>query len=192
MKARIKRNTKETQVDLTLNLRGKGRYKINTSIPFFDHMLSLFALHGNFDLNVRAKGDIEVDEHHLVEDIGIVLGMALKKALGDKTGINRYGNFLLPMDEALSYVVVDISSRPNFSFESKFKKPYFKFDFDLVEDFFQACTMNAGINLHICVKKGRSNHHIAESIFKGFGKALSQAVSRNPKSKKLPSTKGKL
>ncbi|MDI6641006.1 MAG: imidazoleglycerol-phosphate dehydratase HisB [Elusimicrobiota bacterium] len=193
MKVKIKRITKETQVYLELNLRGKGKYKIDTSIPFFDHMLSQFALHGNFNLKLLADGDRELGDHHLIEDIGIALGNAIKKFLRDKRGIKRYGNFLMPMDEALSYVVVDISSRPYLKYNVKFKKPYsIEFDFSLIEEFFQALVANAGITLHISMKAGQNNHHIAESIFKGFGKALSEAVSKSRVSKGVPSTKGKL
>jgi len=189
---RIKRVTKETKISLELNLRGRGNYKIQSSIPFFDHMLSQFALHGNFDLKLVATGDRELGDHHLIEDIGTALGSAIKKSLRYKKGIKRYGNFLMPMDEALSYVVVDISSRPYLSYKVKFRKPYIEFDFDLIEDFFQALTATAGVTLHIYMKSGRNNHHIAESIFKGFGKALSEAVSKGKVSRQVPSTKGKL
>lgn len=188
----LKRITKETQINLKLNIYGTGKYKINTSIPFFDHMLAQFALHGNFDLNLKAKGDREVSDHHLIEDIGIVLGTAIKKSIKNKTRIKRYGNFLMPMDEALSFVVVDISSRPLLVYNVKFKPPYTEFDFDLIEDFFQAVAANAGITLHITMKYGRSNHHIAESIFKGFGKALKDAVSLRSRTSRILSTKGKL
>lgn len=193
MRSKIKRITKETKIFLKLNLRGRGKYKINTSIPFFDHMLSQLAFHGNFDLKLTAVGDRELGDHHLIEDIGIALGKAIKKFLRDKKGIKRYGNFLMPMDEALSYVVVDISSRPYLVYNVKFKRPYStELDFDLIEEFFQALVTNAGITLHISMKSGKNNHHIAESIFKGFGKALSEAVSKSKTSKRIPSTKGKL
>jgi imidazoleglycerol-phosphate dehydratase len=157
-----------------------------------DHMLSLFAHHSAFSLQISAKGDTEIDDHHLVEDIGITLGQALKKALGSKKGINRYGNFLLPMDEALSYVAIDISGRPFLEYKVNFKYMKQGFDFSLLKEFFYAVAINAGITLHIREKAGSSNHHIAESVFKGFGRALRQAVEINKKQKGIPSTKGKL
>lgn len=194
----IKRKTKETQIEVMFNSKGTGEYNINTSIPFLDHMLELFALHGNFDLKIVASGDTEIDNHHLVEDIGIILGMTIKKVAGNKKGMARYGNFLMPMDEALSYVVVDLSGRPYLSFDVKFKKiigPVIKtireeFDYSLIREFFRAVSNNAEMNLHIKNHSGENNHHIAESVFKGFAKALSQALTKQPKTKKIPSTKG--
>lgn len=188
------RKTTETTVRAKLNLDGRGRYRVSTTIPFLDHMLELFAKHGNFDLGVKAKGDTHIDDHHLVEDIGITLGLALDKALGDKKGIYRYGNFLLPMDETLSYVAVDCGGRPYFDYEVPFK-PQSKapFCFELFEDFFMALAFNAKMNLHMKLVKGRNNHHIAEALFKGFAKAMAQAVGHNPKLRDvLPSTKGTL
>ncbi|MDD5686956.1 MAG: imidazoleglycerol-phosphate dehydratase HisB [Elusimicrobia bacterium] len=197
-KTKIKRKTSETNIELSLNLDGSGKYKINTTIPFIDHMLALFSKHSAIDLNIKAKGDIEVDYHHLVEDLGIVLGEAIKKALGKKIGIARYGNFLLPMDEALSYVAIDLSGRPYFSFNVKFSvkqsyasggKKVISFDYCLIEEFFRALSNSCGMNLHIKNHTGKNNHHISESIFKGFAKALQQAVKIDKKTRGVPSTK---
>ncbi|MBI5574701.1 MAG: imidazoleglycerol-phosphate dehydratase HisB [Elusimicrobia bacterium] len=196
-KARIERKTAETDIKLSLNLDGSGNYKIKTTIPFIDHMFSLFSKHSLVDLEIKASGDTEVDNHHLVEDLGIVLGEAIKKSLGKKIGITRYGNFLLPMDEALSYVAIDLSGRPYFSFDVKFKKNISclrkhgmsNFDYSLIEEFFRAVSSSCGMNLHIKNHTGKNNHHIAESIFKGFAKALQQAVKINKKIKGIPSTK---
>jgi imidazoleglycerol-phosphate dehydratase len=193
-KALIKRKTKETDISLDLNLDGRGSYSINTSIPFLDHMLSLTCKHGLFDMKLKAKGDIDIDDHHTVEDIGIVLGKALKQALGDMKGINRYGQASVPMDEALASVSVDISGRPYFVYKVEFpKKSKLKdFDIDLIEDFFQAFAGNSGITLHVNALYGRNTHHIIEAVFKGLGRALREAVAINPKVKGIPSTKGKL
>lgn len=189
--AKIGRRTKETDIDLTFELEGVGRYKINTSIPFLDHMLSLMCKHGLFNLNIKAKGDIEVDDHHTVEDIGIVLGKALKQALGDMKGITRFGYASVPMDEALASVSIDISGRPYLVYNVKFsKKAKIKsFDPDLIEDFFQAFVSNSSITLHINVPYGRNTHHILEAIFKAFGRALREAISIDPRVKGIPSTK---
>ena len=191
--ADITRNTKETQIRLSLGLDGTGKSKISTTLPFLDHMLDLFSKHSGMDLAVKAKGDTHIDDHHLVEDIGIALGLAIEKALGDKKGIYRYGNFLLPMDEALSYIAVDCGGRPYFdykvAFQAQSKAP---FGFDLFEDLFQALAFNAKMNLHMKLLQGRNNHHIAEALFKGFAKALAQAVSRDRREKSIPSTKGKI
>ena len=191
-KADILRKTKETNVLVGLNLDKTAPVKINTTIPFVDHMLSLLAHHSAVSLKIAASGDTEIDDHHLVEDIGITLGQTLKKALGNKKNINRYGNFLLPMDEALSYVAIDISGRPYLDYKVKFKPGNRGFDFGLFKEFFYAVAINAGITLHIKQKSGENNHHIAESIFKGFGRALRQAVAVNAKQKGIPSTKGVL
>ena len=188
----IKRVTKETNVAVALNLDSSRPVSVATTIPFMDHMLELLAHHAKVSLKVKAKGDTEIDCHHLVEDIGIVLGQALKKALGKKIGIARYGNFLLPMDEALSYVSLDLSGRPYLEYEAKIKFQKEGFDFSLLKEFFYALAINAGITLHISMLKGSNNHHIAESIFKGFARALGQAVSVDPKQKGIPSTKAKL
>ena len=201
------RVTTETSVRLSLGLDGPARYKVNTTLPFLDHMLELFAKHGNFFLEVEAQGDTHIDDHHLVEDIGLTLGETLAEALGSKRGIVRYGQALkigtegrgigralTPMDETLSYVALDLSGRHFFDFKVKFnvqnKAP---FCFELLDDFFQAVAMSAKMNLHIKLLQGRNNHHIAESIFKGFGRALAQAVAVDPRRATLvPSTKGAL
>ena len=193
-KAQIIRKTKETDITVSLNLDGQGAYDIQTSIPFLDHMLSLFAKHGLIDLKIKAKGDIEIDYHHTVEDIGICLGDALKKALGNKKGIKRYGNVTVPMDEAIASVTLDISERPYLVYKvilpkkSKIKN----FDADLVEDFLQAFVSRSGVTLHVAVPYGRNIHHIIEAIFKALGRALSQAVRVDPRIKGVMSTKGKL
>ncbi|HBO84771.1 MAG: imidazoleglycerol-phosphate dehydratase [Deltaproteobacteria bacterium GWC2_42_11] len=193
-KAKINRKTKETDISLELNLDGRGVYNIKTPIPFLDHMLSLFARHGLFDLKVKAKGDIDIDYHHTVEDTGICLGDAVKKALGNKKGIKRYGSAAVPMDEAIASVSIDISDRPYLAYKVILpKKAKIKdFDADLAEDFFQAFANRSGMTLHINVPYGRNIHHMIEAIFKAFGRALSEAASINPKIKGIMSTKGKL
>ena len=190
--AAVKRETSETKIRISLNLDGKGKTDIKTSIPFLDHMLALFAKHSYCDLHIRASGDIEVDQHHLVEDTGIVLGDAIKKALGKKIGIARYGNFLMPMDEALSYVALDLSGRPYLSFMVKFRRDYTReagFDYSLVREFFKALVSASGMTLHIKTNSGETNHHIAESVFKGFAKAFYQASRRLKGRRAVPSTK---
>ncbi|MDP3048632.1 MAG: imidazoleglycerol-phosphate dehydratase HisB [Thermodesulfovibrionales bacterium] len=191
-KTALKRKTKETDISLDLNLDGRGSYSINTSIPFLDHMLSLMCKHGLFDIKLKAKGDIDIDDHHTVEDIGIVLGKALKQAVGDMKGIARYGQASVPMDEALASVSIDISGRPYFVYKVEFpKKSKLKdFDPDLIEDFLQAFVSSSSITLHITVLYGRNIHHIIEAVFKGLGRALREAVTINPRMKGIPSTKG--
>lgn len=193
-KTQIVRKTKETDITLSLNLDGKGAYDIETSIPFLDHMLSLFAKHGLFDLKIKAKGDIEIDYHHTVEDVGICLGDALKKALGNKAGIKRYGNATVPMDEAVASAAIDISERPYLVYKAALpKKGRIKnFDADLVEDFFQAVVSKSGITLHVLAPYGRNIHHIIEAMFKAFGRALSEAVRVDARIKGVMSTKGRL
>lgn len=193
-KALIKRKTKETDISLDLNLDGSGKYSINTSIPFLDHMLSLMCRHGLFDVKLKAKGDIDIDDHHTVEDIGIVLGKAVKQALGDMKGISRYGQASVPMDEALVSVSLDISGRPYLVYRVEFpKKGKIKdFDPDLIEDFFQAFVSNSNITLHVNVLYGRNIHHMIEGIFKGLGRALKGAVSIDKRIKGVPTTKGLL
>lgn len=191
-KSTINRKTSETDVKLEINLDSSKKSSVCTTIPFMDHMLDLFSAHAGITLNINAKGDTHIDDHHLVEDIGITLGQAFKKALGDKKGITRYGHFLLPMDEALAYVALDISGRPHLNYEAAIKFQQNGFNYDLIQEFFTAFVNNAGITLHIKMMKGRNNHHIAEAIFKGFGRAVAQAVSINKKNKKIPSTKGVL
>ncbi len=191
--ARIMRETRETQIDLQLNLDGTGASRISTGVRFLDHMLEAFAKHGHFDLVLNAKGDGIDDDHHLVEDIGICLGEAIAKAVGDKKGTHRYGNFYLPMDESLSYVAIDLCNRAYFVWKVKWMKSTIgSFDGDLLEHFFESVAQNARMNLHMALKYGKQPHHIAESLFKGFARALAQAVSYNPRVKGIPSTKGKL
>lgn len=191
--ARIKRRTKETDIDLALTIDGKGNYQIATPIPFLNHMLALFAKHGLFDLKLKATGDVDVDDHHLVEDVGICLGEALKKALGKKEKIRRYGFFTLPMDETLTTVALDFSDRPAFVYRTPLKSGKIKtFDVELVEHFFEALVTSARINLHITVQYGRVKHHIVEAIFKAFAKAVDMATQIDPRVRGIPSTKGKL
>jgi len=193
-KATISRTTKETKVGLSLNLDGKGAASVHTGVGFFDHMLDLLSRHGLFDLEVTAEGDLQVDAHHTVEDVGIVLGQALEKALGDKRGIYRYGWAIVPMDESLAQVAIDLSGRPAFVFNAIFTGPTIgEFHTELVEEFFKALATTAKMNLHVAVPYGTNNHHIAEAIFKATAKALRQAVSRDPRlGDEVPSTKGSL
>jgi imidazoleglycerol-phosphate dehydratase len=191
--ASIDRKTKETQVKLSLDLDGRGRATVATGVGFFDHMLDLLARHGLFDLDVAAAGDLHVDSHHTVEDVGIVLGQALEKAVGDKRGIYRYGWAIVPMDESLAQVAVDLSGRPAFVFHVKFTGPLIgTFPVELVEEFLKALATTAKMNLHVTVPYGTNNHHIAEAIFKGLAKALRQATSHDPRNDDVPSTKGSL
>jgi len=191
--ASIERKTSETEIRLTLTLDGSGDSEIKTGIPFFDHMLTLFARHGLFDLSVDAKGDIEVDYHHTVEDTGIALGAALSKALGDKAGIRRYGSAYVPMDEALARVVIDCSGRPFLSYEApRGVESIGLFPFQLVEEFLRALSVQAGLTLHVSILAGRDAHHMAEAIFKALGRALDVAVSHDERVKGIPSTKGVL
>lgn len=191
--AKIERNTKETKISLEINLDGSGEYSVDTGIPFFDHMLSLFARHGLFDLTVKAKGDIEIDYHHTVEDIGLVLGKAVKQAVGDKMGMNRYGFFILPMDETLVRVVLDLSNRPYLVYDMECIGCVRDFNVGLCKEFFQAFANEAGVNLHVALLYGSEPHHIAEGAFKCFAKALSAAVELNPRrAGKLPTTKGEI
>jgi imidazoleglycerol-phosphate dehydratase len=192
--AKIERKTKETDIKLKIDIDGSGRYSGKTSVPFLDHMLSLMTKHGLFDMEIRAKGDIDIDYHHTVEDIGIVLGKAIKQALGDMKGITRYGHASVPMDESLASVSLDISGRPYLVYKVDFpKRSKLKdFDPDLIEDFLQALVSHAGITLHVGVPYGRNTHHIIEGIFKALGRALRQAATIDPRVKGIPSTKGKL
>lgn len=193
-KARIERKTRETDIRAEINLDGTGKYAVRTSIPFLDHMLSLMSKHGLLDLKITARGDTEIDDHHTVEDTGIVLGKAVKQALGDMRGITRYGQAAVPMDEALASVCLDISGRAYLAYKAEFpKKSRLKdFDPDLIEDFFQAFAANAGITLHVRAEYGRNTHHIIEAVFKALGRALRQATAIDPRMKGIPSTKGKL
>lgn len=192
--AQIQRTTKETDVSLSINLDGVGNSNIDSGCGFLDHMLTLFAKHGRFDLDVKCKGDTQVDFHHTVEDIGISLGQAFSKALGDKKGINRYGDTALPMDETLILSAVDISGRSflNYSIKPRAKKVGI-FDVELVEEFFIAFTSNAGINIHLVQLAGKNSHHILEGAFKSVARSLKTAVAINPEyANEIPSTKGVL
>ncbi len=189
--AENKRVTGETDILVKIDLDGSGKSSIDTGIPFMDHMLTLFARHGFFDLTVKAKGDIEVDYHHTMEDLGITLGETFRKALGDKAGIRRYGNFLLPMDEALVLVALDLSGRPCLVFDVASPAPMIKdLDVRLFHEFFQAFCVNCGLNLHVKKLAGEEVHHVFEAIFKGVAKALDQAVSHDPRIHGVLSTKG--
>jgi imidazoleglycerol-phosphate dehydratase len=192
-RAVVKRKTRETDIELSLGLDGEGRSKIATGIGFLDHMLTAFATHGRFDLDVRCKGDLHVDAHHSVEDVGIALGQALKQALGDKQGIVRFGHAYCPLDEALSRCVIDLSGRPWLHFEVKFKaQKVGDMPTELFEDFFWALADHGRLNVHLDVLRGRNAHHIAETLFKASSRALSMAVARDPRVKGVPSTKGSL
>ncbi len=191
--AEISRQTKETKIQLSLNLDGTGNASIKTGVGFFDHMLDLLARHSLIDLTVEAAGDLHVDAHHTVEDVGIVLGQAIEKSLGDKRGIYRYGWAIVPMDECLAQVAIDLSGRPAFVYNVKFRGDLIgDFPVELVEEFFKSVATNAKLNLHITVPYGGNNHHIAEAIFKATAKALRQAVSNDPRNPQVPSTKGSL
>jgi len=192
--ATITRNTLETQIEVAINLDGSGKFNAETGVPFLDHMMEQIARHGLFDLNVKAEGDLQIDDHHTVEDIGITIGQALKQALGDKKGVIRYGHSYVPLDEALSRVVLDLSGRPGIEFDVTFNRDKIgEFDVDLFYEFFQGLVNHAGMTLHIDSIKGRNAHHIAETIFKAFGRALRMAVTLDQRAlDQLPSTKGAL
>jgi imidazoleglycerol-phosphate dehydratase len=191
--AQIRRETKETKVDVGLDLDGAGNASVHTGVGFFDHMLDLLGRHSQIDLTVNAEGDLQVDSHHTVEDVGIVIGQCLEKALGDKRGINRYGWAIVPMDESLAQVVVDLSGRPAFIYNVQFAGGSIgAFPVELVEEFLKALCTNARMNLHINVPYGTNNHHIAEAIFKAAARAIRQAVSLDPRNDRVPSTKGSL
>ena len=192
--AKLTRKTKETRIQAELNIDGSGESSIDTEIPFFDHMLTLFARHGLFDLNVKAEGDIDVDYHHTVEDIGIVLGQLVKDALAEKRGIRRYGFFLLPMDECLARVAIDLSNRQAFVYKVESDDPMVRdFNIGLVKEFFQAFANEACCNLHINLEYGEEPHHVAESIFKSFARALDIATQIDPRlGDSIPTTKGML
>lgn len=191
--ASIDRQTKETQIQLSLEIDGKGQSQIATPVPFLDHMLTLFARHGFFDLRVAAQGDIEIDAHHTVEDLGICLGEAFKKALGDKAGIRRFGRGTMPMHEALASVIIDFSGRPFLVFNVDMPKAQIgNFETELVEEFFVAFCNHAGANVHINLAYGDNLHHIIEAIFKAFGRAVDEATQLDPRIEGVLSTKGKL
>jgi len=189
--ANITRNTKETSVEVSLNIDGTGEANIDTGIGFFDHMLTLFAKHGLFTLNVKAAGDIQVDGHHTVEDVGIVLGQAMAEAAGNKFGIQRYGQIYLPMDEALALVVVDFSGRSYLAMEAEMGRGCVGgFDVELLEEFLRAFAFNAGLTLHVRLLAGRNRHHMIEAVFKGLGRALAQSLAVDPRVQGIPSSKG--
>lgn len=190
--AAISRKTRETEIDLSFKVDGTGKFEIETGVGFLDHMLELFTRHGRFDLTVRCKGDLEVDAHHTVEDIGIVLGTAIKESLGDMRGIKRYGSFYLPMDEALCLTAIDVSGRSYLHFEAEFSSPMLgTMSSELIKEFFFALSRSADINIHIKEIHGENAHHVAEAIFKGFARALDEATMIDERIKgEIPSTKG--
>lgn len=191
--ARIARSTKETRIELSIDLDGAGRTDIDTGIGFFDHMLDHIGRHGLFDLTVKASGDRHVDDHHTVEDMGICLGQAIAQAVGDKQGIRRYGFFIVPMEESLAQVAVDLSGRAALVYKARYRgEKVGKFDVELVEEFLRAVAFNARMNLHVVVPYGRNNHHTAEAICKALGKALRVACEFDPRETAVPSTKGVL
>ncbi len=192
--ATIKRDTKETQIEISINLDGTGKTDFDIGVPFLEHMLDQIARHGMFDLNVKAKGDLEIDAHHTVEDVGITLGQAFTEALGDKKGIRRYAHAYVPLDEALSRVVIDCSGRPGLEYSANYPRARVgEFDVDLIFEFFQGFINHAMMTIHIDCIRGRNSHHIAETIFKAFGRALRVAVEMDPRMEGiLPSTKGSL
>ena len=192
--AAVSRATLETRIQLSLNLDGTGTSRLATAIPFLDHMLDQIARHGMIDLDIQAEGDLPVDAHHTVEDIGITLGQALRQSLGDKTGIRRYGHAYVPLDEALSRVVIDFSGRPGLEYQVDYPRARIgDFDVDLIREFFQGLVNHAQATLHIDTLRGRNAHHIAETVFKAFGRAFRQAVELDPRMQGItPSTKGSL
>jgi imidazoleglycerol-phosphate dehydratase len=191
--AAVSRKTKETQIELSLNVDGTGRYDIQTGVPFLNHMLELFTRHGFFDLTIRAAGDIEVDDHHTVEDVGLTLGQAFRQALGGKEGIRRFGEATIPLDEALIQVVVDLSGRPFFAYDLKTKQSRIgTFDVELIHDFLLAFVNENGMNLHVRMLAGRNPHHVVEAAFKGMARALDVATQRDPRVHGVLSTKGTL
>lgn len=191
--ADLERKTKETQIAAALNLDGSGKFEICTDVGFFDHMLALFAAHGLFDLNVSAQGDIKVDYHHTVEDVGLVLGSLINKALGTRKGIARYGQSAVPMDDALAEVVIDLSNRPYLVFRQPAEMPCQNdFNVSLAKEFFRAVAQKSGMNLHIKIVYGDNWHHMIEAVYKAFGRALRQAVAMDSRRRGVPSTKGSL
>lgn len=192
--AEVQRETQETQISVSINLDGQGNAELNTGLPFLDHMLDQIARHGLFDLSVQASGDLHIDAHHTVEDIGITLGQAFAKAVGDKRGLVRYGHAYVPLDEALARVVIDLSGRPSLDYRVEYPRARIgEFDVDLFREFFQGFVNHAAATVHIDSLRGRNAHHIAETLFKAFGRALRVAVSRDARmGDTMPSTKGTL
>ncbi|MCM3178925.1 imidazoleglycerol-phosphate dehydratase HisB [Cytobacillus horneckiae] len=189
----LRRKTNETNIQLSINIDGEGSSDLETGVPFMTHMLDLFAKHGQFDLMIDAKGDVEIDDHHTTEDIGICLGQAINEALGDKRGIKRYGNSFVPMDEALAQVVVDLSNRPHLEMRAEFpNQKVGTFDTELVHEFLWKLALEARMNLHVIVHYGHNTHHMIEAVFKALARALDEATSIDPRIKGIPSTKGML
>ncbi len=192
-KATVKRETRETQIELTVNLDGTGKYSVDTPVGFLSHMLETFSKHSLIDLEVMASGDVHVSHHHTVEDVGIVLGMAVKEALGDKKGIKRFGHAIIPMDEALAMCAIDLSGRPLLFYDDLgYRGKITEFDFELMEEFFKGFTLSAGITMHLKALAGRNLHHIAEALTKALAVALKEAISIDPRRQDTPSTKGTL
>ncbi|MFJ7827641.1 imidazoleglycerol-phosphate dehydratase HisB [Psychrobacillus sp. NPDC096623] len=191
--AKIERMTNETKVWVEIDLYGEGKAEIDTGVPFMDHMLDLFTKHGLFDASIKAKGDTYIDDHHTTEDIGIVLGQAVKEALGDKKGIKRYGNAFVPMDDALAQVVIDISNRPHLEFRAQFPtQKVGSFDTELVHEFLWKFALEARMNVHVIVHYGANTHHMIEAIFKALARAIDDAITKDDRVKGVPSTKGLL
>ncbi|UOE60867.1 imidazoleglycerol-phosphate dehydratase HisB [Priestia filamentosa] len=191
--ASIERKTNETDIALSMNIDGEGKSSIKTGVPFLEHMLDLFTKHGQFDLDIKANGDTEIDDHHTTEDIGICLGSVFKDALGDKKGIKRYGQAMVPMDDALAQVVVDLSNRPHFELKGDIPASQVgTFDTELVDEFLWKFALEARMNLHVIIHYGRNTHHIIEAVFKALGRALDEATMVDPRVKGVPSTKGML
>lgn len=189
----LRRKTNETNIQLSINIDGEGSSNLETGVPFMTHMLDLFAKHGQFDLMIDAKGDVEIDDHHTTEDIGICLGQAINEALGDKRGIKRYGNSFVPMDEALAQVVVDLSNRPHLEMRAEFpNQKVGTFDTELVHEFLWKLALEARMNLHVIVHYGHNTHHMIEAVFKALARALDEATTIDPRIKGIPSTKGML
>ncbi|MCL6431384.1 MAG: imidazoleglycerol-phosphate dehydratase HisB [Anaerolineae bacterium] len=191
--AEVTRETRETRVAVRVNLDGTGQHEVSTGVPFLDHMLTQVAVHGLMDLSIRAQGDVQIDDHHTVEDVGIVLGQAIREALGDSKGLVRYGSALIPMDEALALVAVDLSGRPYLAYDVRFgQETIGRFETQLLEEFLRALTAHARITLHVRALAGRNSHHLAEAMFKGLGRALREAAALDPRRLGVPSSKGEL
>ncbi|GIO14894.1 imidazoleglycerol-phosphate dehydratase [Cohnella xylanilytica] len=192
-RAEVARKTNETDIKLSFGLDGTGSVNIETDVPFLNHMLDLFAKHGQFDLNVEARGDVDIDDHHTVEDIGICLGQTLREALGDKAGIKRYASVFVPMDEALAQVIIDVSNRPHFEYRAEYPSATVgSFSVELVHEFLWKLALESRITLHVIVHYGRNTHHMIEAVFKALGRAIDEATSIDPRVKGVPSTKGVL
>ncbi|WP_317982261.1 imidazoleglycerol-phosphate dehydratase HisB [Paenibacillus glycanilyticus] len=192
-KAEVARKTNETDIKLSFAVDGSGEVKLETDVPFLNHMLDLFTKHGQFDLTVEARGDIEIDDHHTVEDIGICLGQALREALGDKRGIKRYASVFVPMDEALAQVIVDVSNRPHFEYRAEYPSAQVgSFETELVHEFLWKLALEARITLHVIVHYGKNTHHMIEAVFKALGRAIDEATTIDPRVQGVPSTKGVL